>query len=431
MTHEQLVRVFGADGVTRASVDVAHEGTRSWLAEVGVPSEAAGFRLDLHPAGGLRSVEEHLDTVHPSVRDDEESTAPEPTRHAMTEVASGWQDLPQLPKGFWFGSSAEDESPKDRTQSWLVVGHNVDLDSEKVLLDGETGRIFVAYFTDRSPELFPELVASDLSSFTRLAATVQEFRTGQGEFARFAGRYGHDTAEQLTERLLAEIREHDPDLLETREDHSWVWHAAALVLPLARIATPGTDLTLELPDGLLAAEFEAKEITTFTDSDFPDALTHAPTRRVLRKVGLPSEAMFLPQTAGPLRTMWEHWHTDPDVDLPAGACGLIQLGYRIDDLYLVVEGATGRVLLWHPYESEPSAINIDISTFVFALWLVRRTNLLTRTHQIKHASTELADSLTEVLASVDLVACVPSPQWPFAYWPETFASPLDGILEAM
>ncbi len=76
------------------------------------------------------------------------------------------------------------------------------------------------------------------------------------------------------------------------------------------MAGPGTTsgLALDLPVRLLDDEFGAGDIVRFEDVDFPRALSHAPTRRFLREVGLPEEAV------------WFHLETDIPLQTLAGYC---------------------------------------------------------------------------------------------------------------
>ncbi|MBA4860379.1 SUKH-4 family immunity protein [Streptomyces sp. PSKA54] len=170
-----------------------------------------------------------------------------------------------------------------------------------------------------------------------------------------------------------------------------LWKIGPLVRPPVRIGGPGADLALDLPARLLDEEFGHGAVMRFEDFDFPRALTHEPTRRFLRDVGLPEDGFVLQlDTDVPLPTLaeyyaddglgapvrpraWRHTPACPAEDaLPERASELIRLGGLIDDADLVVDGATGEILMWSAPEATLRAVDADISTLAFALWLIHR-----------------------------------------------------------
>lgn len=386
MTHDQLTGTFGADAVVRVSdAGVAHEPTRRWLAEVGVPREAAGVRLDLER--GLRTAGEHV--------------APRTLPEWVAEL--------------------------------LVLGTAVE-DYDTVLLDGATGRVFHGWLN------YPDdlcLLASDLSSLVRLATAVTQLPADGGEFARFAGRRGPAVVTELTELLLGLIREHDPELLEPSRRISAHWRVAAYLLPLARIAGPGDGLALDLPAGLLAEAFGTEDLHRYDDAELPAVLTYQPTRRFLRDHGLPETNTLSLASDEPVQTLADYYRDDPyyrndaESALPGSAGNLVRLGYLVDDIDLVVEGATGRVLGWYVPDQVLRPVNLDVSTLAFAQWLVRQEQLLEPVHRLTGSESALISTMTQVLASVDPIACQPTgAEDDHRYWPELFDDGHAGILYA-
>lgn len=112
-------------------------------------------------------------------------------------------------------------------------------------------------------------------------------------------------------------------------------------------------LALDLPRRLLDQEFGQGKVVRFEEVDFPATLTHEPTRRFLREVGLPENGfLFCLDTDVPLQTLAEYYSDDEwSAELPLGAGHLIRLGHLVEDNSLVIDGATGAVLNW----SEPEA----------------------------------------------------------------------------
>ncbi|WP_067273727.1 SUKH-4 family immunity protein [Streptomyces jeddahensis] len=165
----------------------------------------------------------------------------------------------------------------------------------------------------------------------------------------------------------------------------------------------GSDLALDLPQRLLNEEFGPGAVMRFEDVDFPRALTHEPTRRFLKDVGLPEDGfVFQLDTDVPLPTLAEYYADDrlgapADGVLPERASQLIRLGRLAEGTDLVVDGSTGAVLGWRvrdatprPLDAEISAADIstvdistaDISTLVWTLWLMHRHHRGRRPQQV-------------------------------------------------
>lgn len=137
-------------------------------------------------------------------------------------------------------------------------------------------------------------------------------------------------------------------------------------------------LALDLPARLLDEEFGQSKVWRFEDFDFPATLTHEPTRRFLRDMGLPEEhGFFQLDTDVPLPTLAEYYANErpgefTPAQLPARATHLIRLGHFVEGNSLVVDGTTGAIHNWSEPESTLSPLNADVSTLAFRLWLLHR-----------------------------------------------------------
>ncbi|MGW1778493.1 SUKH-4 family immunity protein [Streptomyces sp. NPDC002143] len=332
----------------------------------------------------------------------------------------------------------------------LVIGGILGADgreTESVLLDGMTGEISTTYFLHDRPGLMDTRpLAPSLERLVRYATAVDELAALRGQFASYAGRLGPKAVAEATRQLLAvfeEAAEGAETAAADREgDSGLFWKLAAVIRPLALVAGPGTTsgLALDLPVRLLDEEFGSGEIVRFEDVDFPNALTHAPTRRFLRETGLPEEVVwFSLETDMPLQTLAEYCEDDrggvlTEQRLPANADRLIRLGHLLEDTSLVVDGATGAVLSWSEPDLGLRPLNADISTLAFTLWLIRRERALDAVHELTEAYDQLAETMSRTLAAVDPVACDPTPNNPaddgWRYWPGMFEDEAGGGLYA-
>ncbi|POX49426.1 hypothetical protein C3489_24860 [Streptomyces sp. Ru71] len=131
-------------------------------------------------------------------------------------------------------------------------------------------------------------------------------------------------------------------------------------------------LALDLPPRLLDEEFGAGRIVRFEEIDFPRTLTHEPTRRFLREVGLPEETpWFRLDLDVPLATLEEyavHELRSP-LPLPPGASRLVRLGEAAEGTSLTLDGTTGAVLSWPGPGTAPQPLKADVSGLAFLLWL--------------------------------------------------------------
>lgn len=319
----------------------------------------------------------------------------------------------------------------------LVIGELLAHDgavTEPVLLDGATGEVSTTCVFQGRPELMDrDPLAPSLDALVRFATAVDELAGLRGRFASYAGRRGPRAAAEASRQLLAVFEEG-----VAGGEMAPLWRMSALIRPLALVAGPGnrSGLTLDLPARLLDEEFGAGEIVRFEDVDFPAALTHEPTRRFLREVGLPEDAWwFTLDTDVPLPTLAEHWADDArSRHLPAERDRLIRLGYLMEDTSLVVDGGTGAVLCWSEADAALRPLNADLSTLAFTLWLIHREKSLDAEHELSDAYEQLADTMIRTLAAVDPIACDPTRTTPtddgWRYWPGMFEDYAGGGLYA-
>jgi hypothetical protein len=311
----------------------------------------------------------------------------------------------------------------------LVIGalRNLDRDLESIVLDGTTGEVSTTYGHRSAALMDLSPLAPSLEALLRFAAATEELTA-------FRGPFGPKAVAEASDRLTAAFEDgaggHVPPY----------WRMAALIRPLARIAGPGDGLVLDLPKRLLDEEFGAGGIMRFEDVDFPTALTHEPTRRFLRETGLPEDGLlFQLDTEVPLPALTEYYADERPGDfstdeLPATADRLIRLGCLVEDTSLVVDGTTGAVLAWSEPDLTLRPLNADISTLAFTLWLLHREKTLEATHDLTDAYGQLAATMTQTLATVDPVACDPTPLLEGddgrRYWPEIFEDEAGGALYA-
>ncbi|MFG2571068.1 SUKH-4 family immunity protein [Streptomyces sp. NPDC048481] len=262
-------------------------------------------------------------------------------------------------------------------------------------------------------------LAPGLAELVRLATAVDELAALRGQFTSYASRLGPSAVAEARRGLLAVF---EPDA--TGPQHTrhatpvmpgLLRQLAAVIRPLAPATGPCTasGLALDLPARFLGDESGSGAIVRFDDVDCPRALTHAPTRRFLRERGLPERAArFSVETDAPLRTLAEHaadTHGDAPAGqrLPAGADRLIRLGTLTADTTLVLDGATGAVLL----RSEPDLglrpLNADISTLALTLRLTRHEHALTAVHALTATYGRLADTMCRTLSAPHPTLCDP------------------------
>ncbi|WP_328921957.1 SUKH-4 family immunity protein [Streptomyces griseoaurantiacus] len=150
--------------------------------------------------------------------------------------------------------------------------------------------------------------------------------------------------------------------------------------PTGRPGRPG-GLALDLPDRFLDDAFAPGAVVRFEDVDFPSVLSHEPTRRFLREIGLPErEYGFELDTEIPLPTLTEHAEYEELLagqaceprPLPRAADRLIRLGSVLPGTDLLLDGPTGEVLCWRAPDPTPHPLTADLSTLTVTLWLLHR-----------------------------------------------------------
>ncbi|MDQ1019184.1 SUKH-4 family immunity protein [Streptomyces afghaniensis] len=326
--------------------------------------------------------------------------------------------------------------PEDRLSAelreQLVIGGLLGpggLETESVLLDGVTGEISTTYVLHDRPDLMDRRpLAPSLRTLVRFAEATDELAGLRGQFASYAGRFGPKAVAEASQHLLAVFRD------GADGEPAPFWKMAALIRPLSLVAGRGgtSGLSLDLPHRLLDQEFGPGKVARFEDVDFPATLTHEPTRRFLREVGLPEEAhVFSLDTDVPLATLAEyHADTDAPAELPAGAHRLIRLGHLVEDNSLVVDGATGAVLNWSKPEATLSPLNTDVSTLAFTLWLLHRERAIDARsdHELTTDTyDQLAMTMLQVLAAVDPTG-VTAGRTVRHYWTDAFQDEAGGVL---
>ncbi len=276
-------------------------------------------------------------------------------------------------------------------------------ETESALPAGTTGEIPTTHFLHDHPALLDRRpLAPSLRTLVRFAEATDELAGLRGQFASCARRHGPEAVAEASRLLLSAFRDGE-------EGAPAPFRAmAALLRPLSLIAgrDGGSGLALDLPHRLLDQAFGSRPVVRFEDVDLPEALTHEPTRRFLREVGLPEEAhVFSLDTDVPLATPAEY-HADCAAPAcpPAGAGRLIRLGHLADGHSLLVDGETGAVLHWDEAQSALRPLNTDVSTLAFTLWLLHRERTPdggSRPEPSTGVQDQLAMTMLQVLATVD------------------------------
>ncbi|MFD3313760.1 SUKH-4 family immunity protein [Streptomyces sp. NPDC058694] len=370
---------------------VTHAATRHWLAGPGLPDDGGLLTFEALRADGPRTVAD----------------------------STGDPDL-----------LADDL--RDLLVIGALCGGSADAETESVLLDGATGEVSTTYFFHDRPDLMDRRpLAPSLQTLTEFVAATEEMAARRGRFASYEGRFGPKAVAAMSQQLLAVFEE------GTGGEIPPFWRMAALIRPLALVAGPPADetLTLDLPARLLDQEFGQSRVVRFEDVDFPAALTHEPTRRFLRDTGLPEDGfLFQLDTDVPLPTLAEYYEDERPGDytaaeLPDRSDHLIRLGHLIEDNSLVVDGSTGEVLNWSEPEATLHALNTDVSTLAFTLWLLHREKAIDGTlcHELTtEAYDQLATTMTQTLSTVDPTGSASQTDW--HYWTELFQDEAGGVL---
>ncbi|MFI6011513.1 SUKH-4 family immunity protein [Streptomyces sp. NPDC051243] len=373
---------------------ITHASTRRWLTGPGLPCESGVLSFAELCREGLRTVADS-------------------TGGPVDRLAAELRD--QLVIGGLLGPGA--------------------LPTESVLLDGATGEISTTHFLHDRPDLMDRRpLAPSLRTLVRFAEATDELAGLRGQFASYVGRYGPKAVAEASRHLLAVFEE------GTDGEPAPFWKMAALIRPLALVAGRAGEsgLALDLPRRLLDQEFGPRKVVRFEEVDFPATLTHEPTRRFLREIGLPEGAHLFSldlDTDVPLPTLTEHYaDVHPAAELPYRADHLIRLGRLDEDNSLVVDGATGAVLNWNEPEARLFPLNTDVSTLAFTLWLLHREQAIDEEsgHELTTDTyDQLAMTMLQVLSTVDPTGVAAAGRDGRHYWTEVFQDTASGVLESV
>ncbi|MFE1251751.1 SUKH-4 family immunity protein [Streptomyces sp. NPDC058735] len=302
------------------------------------------------------------------------------------------------------------------------------VETESVLLDGATGEISTTCLPHGPAPMDRRPLAPSLRTLVRFAEATDELAGLRGQFASYVGRYGLKAVAEASRHLLSVFRD------GADGEPAPFWRMAALIRPLSLVAGRGgaSGLSLDLPHRLLDQEFGPGKVARFEDVDFPPALTHEPTRRFLREVGLPEEAfVFSLDTDAPLATLTEYRaDAGTPAALPPRADRLLRLGHLVGDDSLVVDGETGAVLDWSEPDAALHPLNTDVSTLAFTLWLLHREHAIDAEsgHELTtDAHDQLAMTMLQVLSTVDPTG-VTEGQPARHYWTDAFQGGAGGVL---
>ncbi|WNO70465.1 SUKH-4 family immunity protein [Streptomyces sp. AM8-1-1] len=337
----------------------------------------------------------------------------------------------------------------------LLIGHlRIDeYDAQEVVLDGASGRVFSMDLFEKSPGLIDVIpLAPSLDALARFLEHVDDFRSMRGRFAALTGRTGPDAVAEASRLLMSAFTDEDwghEGWGTVHPPSEWehplpaFWRIAAVIRPLALVAGPGQGLRLDLPTGLLDDEFGPDEMVRIEASALPAALVHEPTRRFLTEVGLPRDGIMFGMDGDdtPLPTLPEdrassqrnpaHRHLWNGTDeLPPDAEHMVVLGGLMHDFIVLIDGRTG-ALHYAEYNADRVVpVNADISTLAFTVWMHSREGRLDEEHHFTHGFYhQLAETMTEVLSSVDPVACLPATdEDDYRYWPEVFHDEAGAVL---
>ncbi|MER7515544.1 SUKH-4 family immunity protein [Streptomyces sp. NPDC126499] len=363
-----------------------------------------------------------------------------PARHRLMTFRPLAEARLRTVRQYLLDQGADADALAEDIASHLLLGHLTAEggEADQVVLDGATGRVSSLWLYEKNPdsaELFP--LASSVEALAGHLETVDDFAALRGDFADLSGATGPAAVAEAEARLAARFAEEDGRPVPA------FWRIAARIRPLALIAAPGTDLRLDLPSGLLEEEFGAEEIVRIAPAGLPAVLEHEPTRRFLTEVGLPRDAgmfglwrdEYLMRPLAETEEAGTGAGATPGGDgdrgtLPADAGLLVCLGSLVHDFEVVIHGRTGE--LYHRlYDGAAiTPLNADVSTLAFTLWLHHREGRIDAAEDFTDGFyLYLAGTMTEVLASVDPVACAPTTDPDdYRYWPEVFHDEAGGVL---
>ncbi|GGU56533.1 SUKH-4 family immunity protein [Kitasatospora aureofaciens] len=267
-----------------------------------------------------------------------------------------------------------------------------------VLLDGASGEVFLAR-PDDDDMLQRDLLASSPQCLIALAAEIEAVSAAAGgEHGLADGEvrpYGPAAVAEVEQLVRQLLREADPELFRRTDDRPAHWETALAIRALdwgADAGGPGGAayaVSAALVEDLATLEGEGS-VRRFEEAELPASVSHAPTRRLLREIGLPvSDRCLLDVEAeGPLRTLAQQYpeNFDPgdedegELTTRPQQGGFLVVGGWMYDFVVLLDGATGRVELpdlWD--DGEPAAyLHRDLSALLYVLWTFERLRAVRR-----------------------------------------------------
>ncbi|MFD8705775.1 SUKH-4 family immunity protein [Kitasatospora sp. NPDC059648] len=269
-----------------------------------------------------------------------------------------------------------------------------------VLLDGASGEVFLAR-PDDDDVLQRDLLASSPQCLIALAAEIEAVSaaaTGEHGLAEGEVRpYGPAAVTEVQQLVRQLLREADPELFRRTDDRPAHWETALTVRALgwgARAGGPG-ELAYAVPAALvedLATLKGEGGVRRFEEAELPAAISHGPTRRLLREVGLPvsGRCVLRVDAEGALRTLAEEYpenfeggeegEDEDELSTRPQQGGFLVVGGWMYGFVVVLDGATGRVELPDSWDDgEPAAyLHRDLSALLYVLWTFERLRAVRR-----------------------------------------------------
>ncbi|MFH9349497.1 SUKH-4 family immunity protein [Kitasatospora sp. NPDC017646] len=267
-----------------------------------------------------------------------------------------------------------------------------------VLLDGASGEVYLAR-PDGDDVLRRDLLASGPESLIALAAEIEAVgAAAAGEQGLPEGGvrpYGPAAVSEVEQLVRQSLREADPELFRRTDDRPAHWETALTIRALARGAEAGGPgeqayaVSAALVEDLATLKGEGS-VRRFEEAELPASVSHGPTRRLLREIGLPvSDRCVLDVDAGePLRTLAEEYpenfdaegEDEDELSTRPQQGGFLVVGGWMYDFVVLLDGATGRVELpdfWD--DGEPAAyLHRDLSALLYVLWTFERLRAVRR-----------------------------------------------------
>ncbi|MFD7609400.1 SUKH-4 family immunity protein [Streptomyces sp. NPDC059828] len=258
----------------------------------------------------------------------------------------------------------------------LFVLGSTDYCGSRVVLDGMTGEVLLAAWgTPRTADP----LATSLNALAELMDICEWVSDSAQQPDAYEGRRGPNVVAEVIEAAAARLCAADPALFDA-ECAPAHWRTCLLVRSLTWGARPGS------ADGL-AYEFGADlvrdlarldgegEVRRYRQDELPGQLTHEPTRRLLTEVGLPLGGALFSVDDEPLHTMAEaHPRTFSGASGRDHQRDFLAIGWWPHDLVVALDGATGRLELpdWYGAGKPACYLNRDLSALLYAYWVYER-----------------------------------------------------------